>query len=203
MNKMINTAKFINAFVKVIQILAIIAIILCAILCITSLISPSTITNFLTNSVTRLNFGSMSLELNDKGIALLNDNINQLIILSIIPSIIMMIMINIGCIYAKKIISPIKNGETPFYQGNHQNIFKLGWTLLIGGLLQELCMQISFNSMINIMGIENFFNTNLISNITMNQSYSLSPVLVSVVVFLLGYIFKYGEQLQKESDETL
>ena len=47
-----------------------------------------------------------------------------------------------------------------------------------------------------------FLNDN-ISKITVNSELSLDSVLVGVLVIMLSYVFRYGEQLQQQADETL
>jgi hypothetical protein len=47
------------------------------------------------------------------------------------------------------------------------------------------------------------FNTSVVTGYTYNGISDVSFLAIAVVLFLLSYIFQYGENLQRESDETL
>jgi hypothetical protein len=47
------------------------------------------------------------------------------------------------------------------------------------------------------------FNSSVVTGYTYNGVFDTSFVASAVVLFLLSYIFRYGEGLQRESDETL
>ena len=48
-----------------------------------------------------------------------------------------------------------------------------------------------------------FWLSENVSKITVSSEISLGNVLVGVLVIMLSYVFRYGEELQKQADETL
>lgn len=98
-------------------------------------------------------------------------------------------------IIIRKILAPMKMGK-PFDIKTSKNIRKLAWIFLVGGLI--LFIPCTVARIMMVMNDNNYFNTlNLISN------FNFGFILCSLFLFFLSYIFKYGEALQKLSDETL
>jgi hypothetical protein len=46
-------------------------------------------------------------------------------------------------------------------------------------------------------------NHDVVSGYSYNGTFDCSFIIAAVILFLLSYIFQYGEELQRESDETL
>jgi len=53
------------------------------------------------------------------------------------------------------------------------------------------------------MQLETLLISEKITHVDINLGFDLGVLIVPAVFFLLAYIFKYGEQLQVLSDETL
>lgn len=100
------------------------------------------------------------------------------------------------------IIAPMKEGH-PFEEGISKRLKRLGWLVLIGGGLSELALMTSRSLQMQLIPLDKLFNTAYISSVHSNHVYGLSFLLIALLLFFLGYIFRYGEELQKESDETL
>lgn len=129
------------------------------------------------------------------------------IILSIIITLIAMIISVCATWYGirvlREILSPMKEGR-PFEQGISAKIRKLGWTILIGGGIVEVVRAISSYFEVRAYRISELLLSDAsISEISPSFSISLWFVWAAVIVFFLSYVFRSGEQLQQESDETL
>lgn len=102
----------------------------------------------------------------------------------------------------RNIFKPIIAGE-PFHTTIFLNLKKLGWISIIFGIISGSFSIVE--SLVLYYGYD--LGTILINeNITkvMPQfTFELDFILVSAVIFLLSYIFKYGAQLQQQVDETL
>ena len=92
----------------------------------------------------------------------------------------------------RRILQPMKQG-LPFASSVSGDMRRLGWFVLIaGGALSVFGM---FDRQIittpsDVIALE-------------RQPVDLTFLVVSAIVFLFSYIFRYGEELQRLSDETL
>ncbi len=102
----------------------------------------------------------------------------------------------------RAILAPMKVGR-PFESGISEHLKKVGWAVLIGGLLSELLGIGARILLIKAYSIHELFTSAAISKIEFVFNIDLNFVLVACAVFLLSYIFTYGQTLQQLSDETL
>lgn len=125
---------------------------------------------------------------------------------SIIVTLVGMILALAAGWYCLKVLretlSPMKEGM-PFAEGISGKIRKLGWTVLIGGGVAELGKLISAIFDVRAYNIELLLNPAVVESYTYNLSIDLSFVIAALILFLLSYIFRSGEALQKDADETL
>lgn len=102
----------------------------------------------------------------------------------------------------REILAPMKSGS-PFAAGVSGKIRKLGWTVLIGGFLVEVGKLISSIFELRLYDLDKLLNSQLVSAHNFTFNISLWFLFTAFVLFFLSYIFRCGETLQKESDETL
>ena len=90
----------------------------------------------------------------------------------------------------RRILLPMKRGE-PFAKSVSGDMRRLGWLVLIaGGAL----------SLANSIGQAYAVSSELV---VQTHRLDLSFLFVAAILFLFSYIFRYGEELQRLSDETL
>mgnify|MGYP003300325974 CR=1 FL=1 len=102
----------------------------------------------------------------------------------------------------RKIIEPMKE-ERPFDALVAKNIRKLSWVILIGDGIFSL---ISFGLQIwqyHAFDFENLFLSDKIISCKLSYTFDASCIVIFGILYLMSYIFRYGEELQKQSDETL
>ena len=102
----------------------------------------------------------------------------------------------------RKILAPMKNGR-PFETGISENLKRVGWFILIGGLLSELVGIVARILLVKAYSIDLLFTSASIAKTEFVFTMNFDYVLITCVVFFLSYIFTYGQVLQQESDETL
>lgn len=92
----------------------------------------------------------------------------------------------------RRILRPMKQGE-PFAQSVSADMRHFGWLVLIAGGILSLA---SFAGQLSLLSS---------SSSATNGSFQLdlSFLFLSAIVFLFSYIFRYGEELQRQADETL
>lgn len=116
-----------------------------------------------------------------------------------------LIAIAITCYLIKvlrRVLEPMKAGQ-PFDGTVSNNIKKLGITIIAGGLVIDTLEAIGSNLAFYMYDVAKLFLTDNISKIMVNSEISLDSVLVGVLVIMLSYVFRYGEELQQQADETL
>ena len=103
----------------------------------------------------------------------------------------------------REILVPMKEGR-PFESGVSTKIRKLGWVALIGGAVAEIASKISPFLDVKLFDLERVFNMEVVKDFSYNiGANTWWFVIAALVLFFLSYVFRCGEQLQKEADETL
>jgi len=102
----------------------------------------------------------------------------------------------------RKVLKPMINGQ-PFDGTVSTNIKKLGITIIVGGLIIDIIKTVGSNMAFYMYDAASLFLSDNISKVTINSEISLTNVLVGVLVIMLSYVFRYGEELQQQADETL
>ncbi len=101
-------------------------------------------------------------------------------------------------VLVRRILAPMKEGE-PFAQGVADDLSRLAWAVLVFGIVSAVWRVVS----------QTMVSTAMSGNLSLNTHYLPSEVIhldyliVAAVLFLVSYIFRYGRELQVQSDETL
>ena len=101
----------------------------------------------------------------------------------------------------RKVLAPMILGQ-PFDGTVSTNIKKLGIVCIVGGVMMDVMESVASTLAISMMD-KAFWLSENVSKITVSSEISLGNVLVGVLVIMLSYVFRYGEELQKQADETL
>ncbi|MDY4641056.1 MAG: hypothetical protein SO412_04775 [Erysipelotrichaceae bacterium] len=75
--------------------------------------------------------------------------------------------------------------------------------VIIEGVINLITRFISSNTISKYIFNLEFFNTDIVSSVTVKTDYDISFLITAFIIFILARIFAYGEELQKLSDETL
>ena len=102
----------------------------------------------------------------------------------------------------REIMIPMKDGR-PFEAGVGSQIRRLAFTVLIGGGIAEVCRTVANAFEVKAYDLSKLFNPDVVKGISFDYDISLWFVIVALVLLFVSYIFRYGEDLQRESDETL
>ena len=102
----------------------------------------------------------------------------------------------------RKVLVPMIAGQ-PFDGTVSTNIKKLGITIIVSGIIIDLIEVIGSNLAFYMYDISELFLSENIGRVMINGEIGLGNVLVGVLVIMLSYVFRYGEQLQQQADETL
>ena len=102
----------------------------------------------------------------------------------------------------RQILEPMKEGA-PFAAGISGRIRKLAWAVLIGGGVAEAARTAAAVFEVRAYQIERLLNRDLVASVSYSFTLELWFVAAALILFFLSYVFRCGETLQRESDETL
>ena len=197
--KLIRSATLIDRILKILQGFAIAGVAVAAIFIpLTAIFGEKVIA-----SSNGLTLGALQLKLaGDPGSYLEISNIK----VSIIVMLVCAILASAATWYCLKvlraILSPMKEGS-PFAEGISDRVRKLGWTVLIAGGVTEFGKMLSEIFEARAYQIERLLNPAAVESMTYNCSMNLWFVVTALILFFLSYVFRCGEALQREADETL
>ncbi|MBQ2689432.1 MAG: DUF2975 domain-containing protein [Solobacterium sp.] len=117
-------------------------------------------------------------------------------------AMIVMAVICIGLRTVRRILKPMKEGR-PFDTDIPASLKRLGWIVIAGGILSSALETFSSGFLWEAYDSTKIFNMDLVTGWTYRASFDLSFIAVAFVLFQLSYVFSYGEELQREADETL
>ena len=110
------------------------------------------------------------------------------VIVALILAFIFLGTVTVSLYMVKALMKSLKSCETPFSEEVIKNM-----TRFANSLVCVVGMQIIFSG----------FWTALTSGLRYESSINLSSILLVAIIYILIIVFKYGAQLQRESDETL
>jgi len=119
--------------------------------------------------------------------------------------VVALLVIGITCYMIKllrKVLAPMIVGQ-PFDGTVSKNIKKLGIAVIVNGLAIDIAESVMSSMAFYMYDIAELILSDNISKIMVNSEISLDSVLVGVLVIMLSHVFRYGEQLQQQADETL
>lgn len=102
----------------------------------------------------------------------------------------------------RKILKPMKL-EMPFDSAVSTNLKKLSWIVLMGGIVIVIADFITDIIQYQAFDYPNLFLSDKIVSCNLSYVADGSFIVGFGVLYLLSYIFQYGEELQIQSDETL
>lgn len=194
---MIRTAKRLDVFMNIAEK----ALYLIAALLAVSGVVTAVFKDSFTDVVTNVQLDGITLTLKEADGAIA-ENMEGRMILGIASAMIVVALIGIGIRIIRKILKSMEAGR-PFDTSVADNLRKLGWLVLIGGVVESI-LKIASETV--LLGASDFFqliNMDAVSKVTVNYFFDVTFILFACVLFLLSHVFRYGEALQHESDETL
>lgn len=203
MDKLASTARKIDVFFKIVDVMFKIAFVTCLVGMVIFAVAliPGLPEEAQTITDTSLALGAVTLHLAQDCLPDFHDYMlhNGMMTLIALAGTV------VGCIYAKTIrdiLAPMKEGK-PFHNDISKNLRKLGWLSLILAAGVQVLEAIELFTVAGMYHLDALLISEKITKIEVVPSFDLSVLIIPAVFFLLAYVFKYGEQLQVLSDETL
>ena len=101
-----------------------------------------------------------------------------------------------------RILLPMSQ-QQPFSGSVSGDLKTLGWLTLAGTLVFGILSAIADTLSISMYDLNQLFILDLVTGYTVEHTVDVALLLIPALLFLLSYVFRYGEELQKQSDETL
>lgn len=102
----------------------------------------------------------------------------------------------------RNILLSMKTGD-PFHNAVSSTLRKLAVYTCVFGIGLNLREVISNILLVKAYDLPNLIIGEKITHVVFNNAFDLSFLLVAACLLLLSYVFRYGEELQQLSDETL
>ena len=147
---------------------------------------------------TGLDLGAMTFELAEVDIPMLK----YVFLCEMLPA---MVLMGYGWLVLRiilQILTPMKNGQ-PFDGSIADQMKKLCWLTVGGGVCSQLIGAASAVLMYKAYDFSTLFLNDHIIGVKLNLEMDMGFVVLALIWYMLSCIFRYGEELQKQSDETL
>lgn len=203
MDKLTSTARKIDVVFKIADVMLKIAFVTCLV-CV-GLVAVSGLFDLPAEMVgtvdQMLDFGNITFHIAEGYVPEFGSMLFQNALMCAMAAVICFVT-HLGVKTIRAILAPMKEGK-PFASEVSKNLRKLGWLGLIICLMGQALEAVSLLVVASMMNLETLLISEKITHVDINASFELSVLIIPAVFFLLAYVFKYGEQLQTLSDETL
>lgn len=196
--KMMTSAKTLYTISRVAQKISLAAMIVLLIFSVSVLVIKDE--GFITNSKI-MEFGNLELELTDSALPAASIQRGRIAIgLAVIA-----LICGFGSYVLRDVtllLAPIADGR-PFESGVSTRLRKLAILTLIGGAAIQLLQSLGDLLLTNAYHLTELFKEGMVQNVSVNFQFNFAFFFVAMFIGLLSFVFRYGEELQRESDETL
>lgn len=206
MDKLMKTSKKLDTFFKVsqriIKIAMIVAVGVVAVLTVANFVNPDAV---IAEGYYSIDVGSVTINLTE-GYSTEDNNM----VLSYVWIVMgLAAAAGVAVYYAlgqvRKILQPMTEGN-PFHPTVSTNIRKIAYVSIVLGVIANVVSFLqSFGAvaMIEKIKLLDYVKEGTIQSITANSQIDLTFLVVFFTLLLVSYIFRYGEELQQQVDETL
>ena len=200
MDKMMRISKNLNSFAKAAKGIFQAAAIVIAV-CIVILLFVSPHHAMWQNGTYSLELGNVTLELIPDG-AIPAEVTRRTVIAGLIFCIPVLLFTAKCLAIVQDILTPMTQGQ-PFDKKVSQNLRKLSFITLIAGAVIEIG-EIALSALrLNSIRLDALFNPELVAGYTVENVMNMNFILLFGALYLMSHVFRYGEELQQLSDETL
>ena len=201
MERLVKTSRILDMIFKVVRYITIAVGVICIPLLIVSFILPeSWYADIAGTANTSIWLDTIKLQLNQS--IPVSGTLKSAVSVILLLGIVGCGVIAYGLQLLRNILAPMKEGN-PFNNAVSLNLRKLGWLTVIGGVAYSVITAVSLHFISGLYDLTSLFKEGSVDGIMVNYRYDITFLIVSALLFLLSYIFRYGEELQQQSDETL
>lgn len=203
MDKLISTARKIDVVFRIGDVMLKIALVTC-IVCL-GIIAVGVIfdlpAEMIATNIDQVELGPLNFHIAEAFLPDFNGQLGQAAIVLALGAAAS--FVGVLCVKAiRAMLSPMKEGK-PFHSEVSRNLRKLGVLSLILGVMLNVMDAVSLFTVAAMQHIDALLISEKITKVDVNATLDPSFLIVAALLFLLAYVFRYGEELQTLSDETL
>ena len=200
MNKVMKISKTLNTIAGVVRtILKVAAIIIAVAVVILMFVSASH--EMWRNGTYTLGLGQVTLDL-VPDVSISTETTRLLMIGGLIFCIPLLLFSSKYLHIIQDILNPMSQGK-PFDSSVSSSLRKLSFLTLIIGVISEIGNAVAVLVPISCFDPSILFNPEYVSGYTLGTVLNLNFLLPCAILYLMSHVFRYGEELQQLSDETL
>ncbi len=194
MEKLTKTARIVDVFAKILFIFCIVAICMLIAANIFMAVAVSLPIDDLPKGLSMVfNLDDSEFVVFENGQMMVTKLQFALYVLSVsITEAIEVAILMIGIKLVRRIMVPMKEGR-PFEEGISETVKKFGHFVLAATVIGAF-VHFLLDTVFIAIGAE---------SVPLPISISIEGIFAAIVIYLISYIFRYGEELQKQADETL
>ncbi len=201
-DKMVKTAKALNTVFLALQRIFLICAIVCAVLlCLFTVVYFRYPDSVVGSGIDQIDIGPLTFALTRK-IGLNREGLLLYVWIMVAAAVALIATAYYALRIIRNILAPMTQGD-PFHPTVGKEIRKLAFASLAIGILQNVIGAAEVCSVLHIFDLNVLLQSSQIQSVTANFRYDLSFIVIFFVLLLMSHIFRYGEELQKLSDETL
>lgn len=194
MKKLTGTAKALDIIANVVQILCMVAAIMLAVAVVLLLVFNVEAYEFSSS----IELGSYSFKLAHTDVS----TVRQQFLWVALPAIILLAATRVALREIRRLLAPMREGR-PFDGSVSDSLRRLSWIALIGGGVCSVLQLVGEIVMYRLYDFPALFRNENILGVNVEVGLDTGFVFVFLILLLLSCVFRYGEELQKQSDETL
>ncbi len=200
MERMMKTTRVIDGFVKVFRGICFgVAIAVVILLAIELVLPQAQFEELVNSSEMMMDFGNVEVHTN-RALSL-QGPVRTTVTLMLVCAALAMSLAAWGLNLLHRVLVPMRDGR-PFDGSVSGALRKLGWVTLFGGLgVKFLSWTVSLLEL-RLYDFSEIFLPETVTGYTVHIPLG-GGLIAPVVILLLSHVFQYGEQLQRQSDETL
>ena len=198
MEKMINSAKFFYTFIKHIHNIFKVVAWICGVVAALVWFVPK---NAFQGGEEMLSFGPVTITRITDGV-LAPEWVRLRAFEILLLACVGLVFVGFALRVVRRILEPMSQGR-PFQENVADDINKLAWICLIGGLMVEIAKTAGIALHLGQQDLMVYFNPAMVSKVAVEYSFSTWYIWVFALLMLMSHVFRYGQQLQQLSDETL
>lgn len=201
MEKLCKTARVLQKITKLLRGLCIGFGIACAILLVIGIFLPDNLySSFVNTADMSIHLGNVNLQLSR--VIEPHGSLRLFVCTTLICAVVTLALSAFGLHLLYNILTSMAEAR-PFDGSVSRDLRKLGWVSLADVILYSLLSTAAAVLEIALFDLNELFAPGLVTGYTVENGIELSMLLIPAFLFLLSYVFQYGEELQKLSDETL
>jgi len=202
MEKLMKTSKTVDKVLKFIYRFLIIVGAISTVLSVMCLILMTVNSDVMTTTgVNNISFSGVTFELKE----IIPADKTYMMVTLLVALMIIVIVFTVSCFIIRSlrnVLNPMKEGQ-PFVGTVSKDLKKLGFAVMIGGVISDIVMAAGNHIMFISQDVMEVLKSDMVSNIVIKNGIDLTTVFAGILIIMLSHVFRYGEELQQQANETL